>query len=209
MAEPTILFVGLDVHKEIIAMAHTSPDRSSDVVYVGQIGCAGARYRSEGARPASDSRGYVDSRAAGERLARGTVAIAAGCRRCAGGRTRRPAPHARRGRRCGTSRSRSSRAAGRWRARDRPRHDRRRRSGGRCAPPPGWSDPPGHLRTPATWWSETAAGSRSRGLAVAQTFVVAIRNRSPDRAIALPGVGCRSRDQSRRQAPKRCRSTPR
>jgi len=38
MAEPTTLFVGLDVHKETIAVAHASPDRSSDVVYVGQIG---------------------------------------------------------------------------------------------------------------------------------------------------------------------------
>ena len=38
MAEPTTLFVGLDVHKESIAVAHASPDRSSDVVYVGQIG---------------------------------------------------------------------------------------------------------------------------------------------------------------------------
>ena len=38
MAEPTTLFVGLDVHKETIAVAHASPDRSSDVVYVRQIG---------------------------------------------------------------------------------------------------------------------------------------------------------------------------
>ena len=38
MAEPTTHFVGLDVHKETIAVAHASPDRSSDVVYVGQIG---------------------------------------------------------------------------------------------------------------------------------------------------------------------------
>jgi transposase len=38
MAEPTTLFVGLDVHKESIAVAHASPDRASDVVYVGQIG---------------------------------------------------------------------------------------------------------------------------------------------------------------------------
>ena len=38
MAEPTTLFVGLDVHKESIAVAHASPDRSSDVVYVGQVG---------------------------------------------------------------------------------------------------------------------------------------------------------------------------
>jgi len=38
MPEPTTLFVGLDVHKESIAVAHASADRSSDVVYVGQIG---------------------------------------------------------------------------------------------------------------------------------------------------------------------------
>jgi len=38
MPKPTTLFVGLDVHKETIAVAHASPDRSSDVVYVGQIG---------------------------------------------------------------------------------------------------------------------------------------------------------------------------
>jgi transposase len=38
MAEPTTLFVGLDVHKERIAVAHASPDRSSEVVSVGQIG---------------------------------------------------------------------------------------------------------------------------------------------------------------------------
>ncbi len=38
MAEPTTLFVGLDVHKDTIAVAHAGPDRSSEVVYVGQIG---------------------------------------------------------------------------------------------------------------------------------------------------------------------------
>jgi transposase len=38
MAEPTTLFVGLDVHKDSIAVAHASPDRSADVVYVGQVG---------------------------------------------------------------------------------------------------------------------------------------------------------------------------
>jgi transposase len=38
MAEPTTLFVGLDVHKDTIAVAHASPDRSSEVVYVGQVG---------------------------------------------------------------------------------------------------------------------------------------------------------------------------
>ena len=38
MSEPTTLFVGLDVHKETIAVAHASPDRSSEVVYVGEIG---------------------------------------------------------------------------------------------------------------------------------------------------------------------------
>ena len=38
MPEPTTLFVGLDVHKASIAVAHASPDRASDVVYVGEIG---------------------------------------------------------------------------------------------------------------------------------------------------------------------------
>ena len=38
MPEPTTLFVGLDVHKTSIAVAHASPDRASDVVYVGEIG---------------------------------------------------------------------------------------------------------------------------------------------------------------------------
>jgi len=38
MAEPTTLFVGLDVHKDSIAVAHASADSASDIVYVGQIG---------------------------------------------------------------------------------------------------------------------------------------------------------------------------
>jgi transposase len=38
MAEPTTLFVGLDVHKESIAVAHASADRASDIVEVGQVG---------------------------------------------------------------------------------------------------------------------------------------------------------------------------
>ena len=38
MPEPTTLFVGLDVHNTSIAVAHASPDRASDVVYVGEIG---------------------------------------------------------------------------------------------------------------------------------------------------------------------------
>ena len=38
MAEPTTLFVGLDVHKEHIAVAHALAPCASDVVYVGQIG---------------------------------------------------------------------------------------------------------------------------------------------------------------------------
>jgi len=38
MPEPTTLFVGLDVHKASIAVAHASPDRAADVVYVGEIG---------------------------------------------------------------------------------------------------------------------------------------------------------------------------
>ena len=38
MAEPTTLFVGLDVHKESIAVAHASADHASEVVDVGQVG---------------------------------------------------------------------------------------------------------------------------------------------------------------------------
>jgi len=38
MAEPTTLFVGLDVHKDSIAVAHASVDSASEVVYVGQVG---------------------------------------------------------------------------------------------------------------------------------------------------------------------------
>ena len=38
MPETTILLVGLDVHKESIAVAHASSDRSSEIVYVGQVG---------------------------------------------------------------------------------------------------------------------------------------------------------------------------
>jgi hypothetical protein len=38
MAEPTTLLVGLDVHRESIAVAHASADLSSEIVYVGQIG---------------------------------------------------------------------------------------------------------------------------------------------------------------------------
>ena len=38
MAEPTTIFVGLDVHKESIAVAHASADHGSEVVYVGQVG---------------------------------------------------------------------------------------------------------------------------------------------------------------------------
>ena len=38
MAEPTTLFVGLDVHKDNIAVAHASTDHASEVVYVGQVG---------------------------------------------------------------------------------------------------------------------------------------------------------------------------
>ena len=38
MAEPTTLFVGLDVHKDSIAVAHATIDHASDVVYVGQVG---------------------------------------------------------------------------------------------------------------------------------------------------------------------------
>ena len=38
MAEPTTLFVALDVHRESIAVAHARADRASDIVYVGQVG---------------------------------------------------------------------------------------------------------------------------------------------------------------------------
>jgi len=38
MGEPTTLFVGLDVHKDSMAVAHASADPASDVVYVGQVG---------------------------------------------------------------------------------------------------------------------------------------------------------------------------
>jgi transposase len=38
MAEPTTLFVGLDVHKESIAVAHAGADPGSEIVYVGQVG---------------------------------------------------------------------------------------------------------------------------------------------------------------------------
>jgi len=38
MAEPTTLYVGLDVHKESIAVAYASADRASEVVHVGQVG---------------------------------------------------------------------------------------------------------------------------------------------------------------------------
>jgi transposase len=38
MAEPTTLFVGLDVHKDSMAVAHASADHASETVYVGQVG---------------------------------------------------------------------------------------------------------------------------------------------------------------------------
>jgi len=38
MAKPTTLFVGLDVHKEHIAVAHAGSAPMSEIVYVGQIG---------------------------------------------------------------------------------------------------------------------------------------------------------------------------
>jgi transposase len=38
MKQPTTLFVGLDVHKESIAVAHVVEDRTADVVYVGAVG---------------------------------------------------------------------------------------------------------------------------------------------------------------------------
>jgi transposase len=38
MNQPTTLFVGLDVHKDSIAVAHVFDDRSAEVTYVGQIG---------------------------------------------------------------------------------------------------------------------------------------------------------------------------
>jgi len=38
MKQPTTLFVGLDVHKDSIAVAHAAEDRSAEVIYVGAIG---------------------------------------------------------------------------------------------------------------------------------------------------------------------------
>ncbi|MGH9318130.1 MAG: IS110 family transposase [Thermoanaerobaculia bacterium] len=38
MRETTTLYVGLDVHKDAIAVAHADADRSSEIVYVGRIG---------------------------------------------------------------------------------------------------------------------------------------------------------------------------
>jgi len=38
MNQPTTLFVGLDVHKDSIAVAHAVDDRSAEVIYVGAIG---------------------------------------------------------------------------------------------------------------------------------------------------------------------------
>jgi len=38
MKQPTTLFVGLDVHKDSIAVAHVVDDRAAEVIYVGAIG---------------------------------------------------------------------------------------------------------------------------------------------------------------------------
>jgi len=38
MNQPTTLFIGLDVHKDSIAVAHAVDDRSAEVIYVGAIG---------------------------------------------------------------------------------------------------------------------------------------------------------------------------
>jgi len=38
MKHPTTLFVGLDVHKDSISVAHVLDDRSTEVTYVGSIG---------------------------------------------------------------------------------------------------------------------------------------------------------------------------
>ena len=38
MKQPTTLFVGLDVHKDSISVAHAAEDRSAEVIYVGAIG---------------------------------------------------------------------------------------------------------------------------------------------------------------------------
>ena len=38
MQKATTMFVGLDVHKDQIAVAYTSSDPGSEVVFVGQIG---------------------------------------------------------------------------------------------------------------------------------------------------------------------------
>ena len=38
MKKPTTLFVGLDVHKDSISVAHVGDDRRAEVDYVGRIG---------------------------------------------------------------------------------------------------------------------------------------------------------------------------
>src|SRR2546428_9836588 len=38
MKKPVALFVGLDVHKDSISVAHVPEDRRADVTYVGRIG---------------------------------------------------------------------------------------------------------------------------------------------------------------------------
>lgn len=58
MDKPTTLFVGLDVHKDSISVAHVVDDRSADVICVGAIGTRQAdidtlvrRLQSKAARP--------------------------------------------------------------------------------------------------------------------------------------------------------------
>jgi hypothetical protein len=38
MKKPATLFVGLDVHKDSISVAHVPDDRRAEVTYVGRIG---------------------------------------------------------------------------------------------------------------------------------------------------------------------------
>src|SRR5512134_69780 len=38
MSKPTTLFVGLDVHKDAISVAHAAEDRDAEITFVGPIG---------------------------------------------------------------------------------------------------------------------------------------------------------------------------
>jgi transposase len=63
MAEPSTLVVGLDVHKESIAVAHASADRASEIVYVGQVGTRDADLDQLLRRPRNASQLVVASEA--------------------------------------------------------------------------------------------------------------------------------------------------